>query len=214
MRLRVSATEVDTYRRYLAGGESWDVEAGEYVEMTLQMLLDRLQRRFEPSLPMLAGSALHKALELTEGGDFESLECNGFTFIFNFDATLDLPTIRECKAWRDYEVDGDTVTLVGMVDAIDGRRVDDHKLASQFDSESFLDSYQWRIYLEIFDADQFRWNVFEGRAVEGEPVNIRAFHPLTIYRYPGMAEDVARQVQLFHQFARQYLPERFTQGDR
>lgn len=199
MNLRVSATDIDAYRRYRADED-----------MTLDEFVAQMRREFEPTPAMAAGTALHKALELAEPGDFATLKANGHTFTVETIARLDLPDIREAKATKDYQVGPITVTLVGKVDAAVGNRIDDHKLTSRFDAERFLNSYQWRLYLEIFSADIFRWNVFEGR--ETEPCNwtIFAFHPLVTYRYPKMGEDVEREVGLFAEFASKHLPERIA----
>lgn len=158
---------------------------------------------------MLAGTAFHKAIETAEPGEHKGLSADGYTFAFNTDAEIDLPVIREIKLTRLYLVDDVEVTLVGKVDAIHGKRIDDHKLTATFDAEKYLDSYQWRIYLEIFEADEFRWNVFEAKDEQPDYYVIRNVHRLPASRYPGMGEDVEREVRRFVGFAREHLPERF-----
>lgn len=195
--LRTSATDIDAFRRY-RDSEDGDLEA----------LLNQFWRRTEPTEQMKAGSALHKALEDTPDGEFTELAADGYTFHFSADAEVDIPTIRECKATRDYQIGDCIVTLVGKVDAVHGRRIDDHKFTSWFDSERFLNSYQWRIYLEVFGADEFRWNVFEGKESDPKHYIIKDVHPLTMHRYPSMGDDVERQLAEFVEFARRFLPER------
>lgn len=198
--LRTSASDIDSYRRYR------DNEDGD-----LQELLNQFWRRVEPTEAMRAGTALHTALENAAEGEFTQLAAEGYTFDFDACAEIDLPIIRECKATRDYVIDGCLVTLVGKVDAIHGRRIDDHKFTARFDPERFLDSYQWRIYLDVFGADEFRWNVFEGRETAPKHYVINAVHPLTMHRYPGMGDDIERELTQFVDFARQFLPERIIQ---
>lgn len=195
--LRVSATDIDALRRF-RGDE----------EAELADLLAQLRKESAPTEAMAAGTALHKALETAAPGEHRELSADGYTFDLDFAGALDLPAIREMKATREYQVGEVLVTLVGKVDAAHGRRIDDHKFTATFDAERFLGSYQWRAYLEIFDADEFRWNVFEGRETEPKRYVIHALHPLTTHRYPSMAEDVAREVAAFVGFAREYLPER------
>lgn len=199
MLLRVSATDIDAYRRYRADEE-----------MTLEEFLAEMRRKFEPTPAMVAGTALHKALEDSQPGDFPTLTADGHTFTFDTEADLDLPDIRECKAERDYDIAGLTVTLVGKVDAIRGKRIDDHKLTSRFDAERFLSSYQWRLYLDIFDADEFRWNIFEGRELHPRVWTIFAMHPLRTFRYPSLGADVLRELTAFVEFATSHLPERLA----
>lgn len=195
--LRTSATDIDAFRRYR------DNEDGD-----LQELLNQFWRRTEPTEAMRAGTALHTALENVGDGEFTQLTAEGYTFDFEAAAEVDLPAIRECKATREYVIGECLVTLVGKVDAIHGRRIDDHKFTARFDPERFLDSFQWRIYLDVFGADEFRWNVFEGKEVAPKHYTIQAVHPLTMYRYPGMGDDIERELAQFVGFARQFLPER------
>jgi len=201
--LRVSASDIDALRRYLKPPIP-------DMEIDLADLLAQLRKQEPPTEAMLAGTALHTALENAQDGDHARLEADGYTFDLDIDGELDLPAIREIKGTRDYEIDGCRVTLVGKVDAIHGRRVDDHKFTSRYDAERFMGSMQWRVYLEVFDADEFRWNVFEGSETEPKAYRVYGFHQLTMHRYPGMGEHVADAVREFLAFAREHLPERLT----
>ena len=196
--LRISATDIDSLRYYK------DQEGQE-----LSDLLARLRRIEGPTAAMLAGTALHKALEVSVPGEIGSLHANGYTFDIGFDAELDIPATREIKGEKHYLINNFEVTLVGKVDAVHGLRVDDHKYTSKYDVERFLNSYQWRIYLDMFGAEEFRWNVFEGREIEPKHHVIKHLHPLTMYRYPGLEDDVRREIGAFVEFARQHLPEKF-----
>lgn len=196
--LRLSATDIDQLRYYRDADE-----------MELAELIARLKHLMPSSEAMEAGTALHKALENAQPGEFKGLEADGYTFAFDTEAEIDLPEIREMKGTRDYIVDDVVVTLVGKVDAIHGKRIDDHKFTAKFDPDRYLDSYQWRIYLEVFGADTFRWNIFEAREDGEKYYVIRNVHALSMDRYPGMGEDVERAVRDFVVFARDHLPERF-----
>lgn len=197
--MRVSASDIDAFRRWRSDEDA-----------DLEPLLAQLRRELPPTEGMRAGRAFHKALELAEPGEVGVFEAEGYRFEVEADLEIDIPVVRELKSTREYVVDGVPVTLVGVVDAMHGRRVDDHKGTTRFDAERFLDSYQWRIYLEIFGADVFRWNVFEWDERAPRVYVIRAVHPLTMYRYPGMADDVMRELRAFVDFAREWLPERFA----
>lgn len=195
--LRVSATDLDALRRYL-GDEDSD----------LADLVAQLRREMPPTPPMLAGTAFHEALENLPEGEFDSLRTATHHFDFKLDGEIELPTVREMKETRLYQIDGVRVTLVGKVDAAHGKRIDDHKLTSRYDAERFLGSMQWRCYLEVFRADEFRWNIFEGREVAPNHWVIGNLHRLTMHRYPGMHLDVIEALRQFVGFARTHLPER------
>ena len=197
--IRVSSTDLDQLRYYRDDENN----------MELAELIARLKHLMPSSEAMEAGTALHNALENAEPGDHAGFTADGFTFSFDTDAEIDLLPMRECKATRDYVFGDVTATLVGKVDGIHGKRIDDHKFTAKFDPDRYLESYQWRAYLEVFNADQFRWNIFE--ANESAPKNyiIRNVHKLTMHRYPGMAADLERELGAFIAFARDHLPERF-----
>lgn len=198
--LRVSVSDVDAYRYWCASEDA-----------DLPGLLARLRREEPPTELMAAGSALHRALELAADGDYSVLEADGYRFTLDLDCELPLPAIRELKATKDYIIDGVAVTLVGKVDALQGLTVVDHKTTSRFDAEKFMDSFQWRAYLDIFEADHFRWNVFEmAELPEPRCYRVFGFHPLDQFRYPALRSDVVRELRRFVGFARAHLPERFT----
>lgn len=154
-----------------------------------------------PTPAMLAGTAFHEALEHAEPGSYDVLQAMDHTFHLP-DADLVVPTIREVRAFGNYG----GLTVTGKVDCLDGRRVDDHKTTSRFDAERYLAGYQWRYYLDLFDADTFRWNVFELKPVGELEFAVSAPQLLEITRYPGMHEDCMRLALEYLQFARDHLP--------
>lgn len=200
-RIRISATDIDALRYFLSDEDA-----------DLAELLARLRREAEPTEAMLAGTALHKALETISPGEFGELSVDGYVFAFPADAEIDLPEIREKKIEREWQVGDCIVTLVGKVDAIHGRTVHDHKFTARYDAERFLGSYQWRVYLDLFGADEFVWNVFEGRQDTRDPMRytIGTVHRLRMHRYPEMRADIERTLRIYIDFARQHLPEKFT----
>lgn len=199
--MRVSVTELDNFRRW-QGDEEADLET----------LLRQLRKQEPPSRAMLAGIALHKALEQAEPGDVLAFNQDGFRFKFVTNIELALTEFREIKAEKVYTVDGYPVTVVGKIDHMQGKRIDDHKSTGRFDAERFLDSYQWRYYLDIFGADVFQWNVFEMAEDDPDEFTVFAFHPMRQYRYAAMHEDCLALLRAFLSFARAHLPERFEQA--
>lgn len=193
--MRVSVSNIECYRRYR------DNEA-----VTLEECLAQLRKESPPSRAMMAGSALHKILENAKYGD-ELLyaEQEGFNFYFGCDVDFPVAAIRELKGEVEIDTPSGRVTLVGVVDAIDSS-IQDYKLTGRFDGERFAESYQWRCYLMMFNASRFVYRVFVGQEnTAGDEWVIREYHELPVYRYPGMEEDVYREVAEFAAFSLKYL---------
>lgn len=176
-------------------------------ETDLDWLLRRIRGEEPPSERMLAGTALHKALELAPiGQEFTELRADGYTFRFVGDFELRLSTIRELRGRKTYVVDGQPIDITGQVDQIEGKRIDDHKTTGRFDPDRYLQGYQWRLYLDIFGADHFRWNVLEIAQTDDPRVwDVLDHHTLEQYRYPGLEDDCARLVERFARFVREHV---------
>lgn len=180
----------------------------------LSVLLSRLRGQSEASAAMLAGTAFHKALELAAAKDHHQLTALGYTFHFAGDFELAIPVIREVRAGKTYVGEDFAITVSGQLDTIEGKRVEDHKTTGRFDPERYLGGYQWRLYLDIFGANLFRWNVFEICEAEaaqeeaGLHWSVHAHHTLEQFRYPGMEADCQRLVADLAAFTREHLPER------
>lgn len=157
----------------------------------------------QPSEAMLAGTAFHKALELADPGQFEKLEAHGFTFLLPDDVTIELPRIRELRGYDEYP----GITITGQVDCLEGLRVDDHKTTSRFDPDRYLSGYQWRLYLRMFGAKRFRWNVFEIKPLKDRIYEVRATHRMEAFAYPGMDRDCEQLVAEFREFMERHMPE-------
>jgi len=157
-----------------------------------------------PSEAMKAGTAFHKAMEAATLGEHTVFEANGYRFLLP-DAEFHLPAIREVRAYGEY---GD-LTVTGQTDCIDGRVVHDHKTTATFRPEGYIEGCQWRFYLDMFEADLFRWNVF---VITPDPrldktYRVKPPQFLEQYRYPGMHDDCMDLARDFHAFAAQYMPD-------
>jgi hypothetical protein len=199
--IRLSVTDLDSYL-YWRGSE----------DMELDALLMRLRGEEPPTDNMLAGRAFHKLLENAgEGGEFFAAEQDGIRFDFAIDAEVSLPVIREMKAERVLLTPSGPVTLVGKVDGLQGITVNDYKLTERFDAERYADSYQWRSYLFMFGAKRFIYDVFVAR-FDADRVYIHDYHRLPLCTYPGMAEDVHREVCGLAEIVAKYVPEKIREA--
>ncbi|TMN18497.1 hypothetical protein [Pseudoxanthomonas sp. X-1] len=186
MLARVS--NIESFRR-------WREDEEQTVEQLVQWLTTD-----NPSEAMLAGTAFHKALEDAAPGEYTEMEALGHKFILP-DCDLALPTIRELRSYGMYG----PLRVTGQVDGLQGRRVIDHKTTSRFDAERYLDGYQWRYYLDLFEADVFRWNVFVVKRVDHQVYEVSPPQTLEAYRYPGMRQDCERLAADYYEFANQHL---------
>lgn len=155
----------------------------------------------EPSEAMRAGTAFHKALETAEDGTHYTLEALGYTFRLA-DGSITLPAVRELRA---YGVFGG-LHVTGQVDGLHGKEVTDHKTTSRFDPERYLNGCQWKFYLDLFDANVFRWNVFELKELGEREYGVAPPHALTAYRYPELHDDCVKLAAAYLEFARKHLP--------
>lgn len=171
-------------------------------EATADDLIARLTD-FRPTEAMLAGTAFHKALEDATPGEYAQLHAHGYTFLLP-DAEIALPDVRELRAFGQYG----PLRVTGQVDGIDGKRVEDHKTTATFRPDGYLEGCQWRFYLDIFNADVFRWNVFEIAPVKGQDKTYQVKPPqlLEQCRYPGLHDDCMDLARDFYDFAARYMP--------
>jgi len=194
--MRISVSDIECFRRYR------DNE-----DVTLEGCLAQLRRESPPSPAMMAGSALHKALE-TMPGEFEGVELvqDGFSFEFLGSIELSIPPVRELKGEMLIDTLLGQVTLVGVVDVI-GNEIGDYKLSGRFDAERLADSYQWRCYLMMFGCHKFVYKVFVGSENRDSATDwtIKEYHELPVYRYPGMEADIQKQIEECAAFMSEYV---------
>lgn len=139
---------------------------------------------------MAAGTALHAWLEKSATGEFDEGRVGDYIFVFDCDASLNLVKVKEQRSFRDY---GD-LRVTGKVDAIEAGRITDYKLIidHQVEGEQYMDSYQWRYYLDIFGANAFDYVIFEAhRQGDDDILHIKDVHKITQYRYPDLHQDCA-----------------------
>lgn len=154
----------------------------------------------EPSPAMMAGTAFHKAMETAEFGEHDTLKVGDYLFHLN-GGEIELPPIREMRGEKAY---GDLM-VSGQVDALRGRKIIDHKTTCRFDAERYLAGVQWRYYLDIFDADEFQWNVFEIKEIAPNEYAVSPPQTLRAFRYPDMHDDCARLARDYLGFANTHL---------
>lgn len=202
--IRLSVTDLDSYLYW----QNTD-------EFSFEDFLKRLRGQEPPSNAMLAGRALHLALETTHGeGEIVRTQCDGYTFVFAIDEEISMPMVRELKAEVRIETKFGPVMLVGKVDGMDGRVVRDYKLTERFEAERYADSYQWRAYLSMFNCGQFLYQVFQCRfdPETGKLVTIYDYHEMTMHAYPRMRADVEEVTADLAYIVKRWVPEKIREA--
>lgn len=198
--MRLSVNDLQCWQRYR------DNE-----DVTLADCLRQLRREEPPTPVLLAGRALHKALEHAQYHEDNLnpfgqsvLQYEGYTFIFQCDAEITVPDVRELKGETVIDTRYGSLTMVGVVDSID-TAISDYKLTGHFDAERLAASYQWRCYLQMFDRLRFDYKVFVAQEIKPNEWAIRDYHEVSFYRYPGMEEDIERAVNECVAFMREHV---------
>lgn len=196
--IRISASDLESLRYWKNDEDS-----------TLEDLLRRLRHEEPPSEQMEAGRAFAKFMEHAREAEVQSAEIDGWEFFFDLEAEMKISPIRELKAEVVYETPYGPVTLVGMVDGLHGLMVVDQKLTGRWDPEKYMDSLQWRCYLDMFKAKRFRYDIFVGKYA-GRRITITEYHPMDFWAYPGMEQDVRAALTELAGIISEHLPERVT----
>ncbi len=194
MTIRVRVSTLDLYRSFLSDED-----------FTYDVFCRQLMGEEEATEHMQRGTAFAKAMEHVELGEQSTISANGHVFAFTCDAEVESWPRREQRMEKDYG----GIIVTGRCDRIMGRVIaDDKTTSSQFDAEKYLDKRQYAYYLDIFDADEFRWHIWVCKKLEDEhsPNDSTAWevyqhHLLKQYRYPGMEEDNAALAHEFRDFA-------------
>ncbi len=186
--LRVSVSDLDLFRAYRSD-EDFD----------LAIFLMQLRRQVPKTNAMERGIAFAKAMQHAGLGESSVLSADGHAFAFNCEAEIEAWPRREEKREKDYG----GVIVTARCDRIMGRMIADDKTTERYDPEGYQDKMQWSYYLDIFDADVFRWHVWELRQIKTEVPDVNMWdvhthHLLTQYRYAKMESDCR---QLAHEFA-------------
>ena len=192
----------------------------EGVGLSTEQFLARMNRTQGTNPAMRAGSALHKLLEHARPGDelgsFPGVKVDGVRLRFDFDEELVLPVEREPEIMeRTFDTQHGPVLLRGR---IDGRELDntivDYKLTTaQFNAERFARSMQWKAYAYLKGAKRFKYLIFQSKQEEivedGKPtldVWIHAMHPLVLWSYPEIGDDVCEVVSDLAGFVVEHVP--------
>lgn len=209
----IRVTMIEAFRRYLANGDY------DRYEITEQSVIDSVTGKFEGNTLTRIGTAFHHIAELGEdyGAPIEDgwqFDIEGHEVLLSdaqrqvaLDYSREHPFAFHEIRWRK---DYGRAIVTGCADMIDGLEIRDIKTKYSAPSDKdYIDSCQWRYYLDIFGANVFHFDlfVFQGYDKEKHGYDVRPLEltrhtpPITCYRYPQMESDNIRLLNEFMDWA-------------
>ncbi len=190
--MRISVTTIESYRRYLIGIDNEE------------KLIESITKRSPPTINMQRGTAFHSILEEPEyhyNLDTGNYICNGIEFDFDIvmkcKAEIDYTGLFEIKHTKVYEVAKERITVVGKCDQLIGTTVIENKTKwATFDIDSYQQSYQWRLYLDMFFVDSVKYNVFCMSALQ-DGIRLNSIEKFTMHPYLNLESDVKKMIASF-----------------
>lgn len=222
----VRVTQIEAFRRWTRQSEY------DNFEITEQSVIDGITQEFTGNEYTRIGTAFHSIVETGQpvaekvasgirkftyyGKEAEEpVPCGRKFDIDGHGVVFDVP---QCKVALDYRnehpgafheireyKDFGEAVVTGCADMIDGTEIRDIKTKYSFPRDAdYINSCQWRYYMQLFGADVFHFDLFvfdgynkdkHGYDVRG--LSLRRHEPITVYRYPTMERDNAR---LLHEF--------------
>lgn len=171
-------------------------------DLDMDWLLPRILGTQPETIEMAAGTALHQALEtLSFCNDYatnevDTVSSGDYRFDFNCQAEIVVPTIKESEFAKQY---GD-IMVTGHVDGLIGNMVIDYKTTKQFDWDRYMESYQWRFYLDMSGCNQFLYQIFVIKPFGPEKCfSIVDSHKIKQFRYPELHQDCEQLVRDYRQ---------------
>lgn len=209
---RISVTTLEKFRRFMVGASSFDTE---------EALIDTIMGRFTGNDKTRFGSAFGAIIE--KGDSLKHTYCgiegylsDGIFFpeeqvYMALDYRERHPhAIYEVPVFKTYNIGEEQVQVSGRTDVMEGIRVRDAKCKFRsVDWQEYVDSYQWRYYLDMTGQKEFFYDVFEvfnfdtipgGSPATLPQVVIEPHEPLSCVAYEGMHEDCQSLLYRFFEY--------------
>lgn len=193
---KISVTVLEKFRRYMTEASQYDTE---------EALIESIKGVFLGNDKTKTGGAFHKLIEGDYRNEGSFCIADDIAFLpdqaepaFEFKQKHPL-MVHEISVFKDYIVGPHSIRVTGRVDGLDGINIHDSK--TKFRSikyQEYLDSYQWRYYLDILELDNFYYQLFEVIGFESlcgsvphklPGVLFIPHEPLQCLRYKGMETD-------------------------
>ncbi len=198
--IQTRVTTIEAYRRAVA--TEWGTESE---------LIDMVKGSFKPNAHMEAGTAFHAILAepnsylTTDGGEDVWFESKGYTFnVSQMEGSIKHVGDGFCEVpgSRVFDTLHGHVKVNGTCDRISGKTIRDAKATFTTPSAAnYEQSMQWRLYLLLFEADCFVYDLFAFSEPKDGFCNLRDIVSFKLYRYPSLEDDCNRWVRSFVDWA-------------
>jgi len=184
--LKISATQLESYRRLLDG------------KLSPEQFERQLLRLDPPNAMMSKGSAFHEMLQSEEPMLFEGMFSSDC--IAKARANMDYRSkVFEYKVRRVYRTQFGDISVTGMADQLIGLDVVEIKTKySPISYDDYASSMQWRVYCELFGAKFVTYKVFEFQDVEAD--NFKNYQQFTFARPAYNDAKVFDYVHYLHEY--------------
>lgn len=195
---------LEKFRRYLQEVSAFDSE---------QSLLETIRGEFVGNDKTRFGTAYHDLIEgnftiqngLYKSGDFLLNEKQARPGI---DYKQQHPLmIHESTHTKVYQTKFFPIQVIGHTDGIEGAQIRDIKMKfREHKVTEYMDSLQWRFYLDMVDLNEFFYDIFEVKGFEELPHNapfqntnweVIPQEPIHCLRYEHMQDDLTSHLNLF-----------------
>lgn len=228
----VRVTQIEAFRRWMYQSEYDNFEISE------QSVIDGITQEFTGNEYTSIGTAFHSIVETGQPVSekvpagvreytyygkpvTEPVPCGRKFDIDGHDVIFDIPQCKvaleyraehpdafhEIRSYMEYE----EAVITGCADMIDGIEIRDIKTKYSVPKDSdYINSCQWRYYMQLFNVDTFHFDLFvfndykldkHGYDVRG--LQLTRHEPITVYRYSGLEQDNANLLHEFMAWARE-----------
>lgn len=210
----IRVTTLEAFRQFVNNS----IERDHY-DIPEQRVIDTVMGKFKGNEYTRVGTAFHSIIETgephkvdPEEGCIINVDGNEIKFDaaqvqIALDYRNEFPgAFHEVRQYKDYG----RAIVTGCADLIDG--IEPHDIKTKYSTPSdseYIESCQWKYYLDIFEADVFHFDLFvfrrynpekRGHDVRGLELT-RHTPPITCYRYHDMESDNLALVNDFMDFA-------------
>lgn len=206
----IRVTQIEKFNRYMREASAYDTE---------QSVIDGISGTFKGNEYTYIGTAFHKIVE----GDYSNIaKIDGGRAITIEDGITVLMDVEQCKVALNYadsmplafhekrlykvlNIDGEDICITGCADILNGLHIRDIKTKySYICDDDYIDSFQWRMYLQLFNTYKFIFDLFlfEGynkdkHGLDVRGLNIKRHDPIECIRYKSMETN---NIQLISDF--------------